>query len=204
LGVSSATDDLILGVSSATDDLILGVSSATDDLIAGVSSQSDDNDALLQAQIDAINADTPREERFFVSGGQTIIDVNDFTFDPSSTVKDIKAYRNGNFKKLSQTGLITGEKTGGDYVKISNSRIKWLYPLNEGDMIVVRDERTGGGVSGSTDLENITVNTRPLISGAVTLGDMNRGWGALFLKDTTNDDIYEVQVSAGVLQAILV
>ena len=218
ISVSSASDDKddflyseIISVSSASDDnddFLLAVISS----VSGASSLRDDAQDLelfavsgaLQAQIDAITSDLPKEERFFVSGGQTVIDINDFTFDASPTIKDIKVYKNGNIAFQSSTGALVGEKTGGDFTKNSSSQLLWLYPLKDGDKIVVRDERTGGGGGGGggTDLENVTVNTKPLISGAVNLGGPTRGWGSLFVKDKLNSDVYEIQVSGGVLLGV--
>jgi len=222
--VSGDLTDLILSVSGASSlrndsqDLdLISVSGDLTDLIlsvSGASSLRDDSQDLdlisvsssLQSQLDAITSDLPREERFFVSGGQSLIDVTTFTFDPTVTVKDIKVYKNGRVLFQSSSGGEPGEKTGGDFVKTSDTQLSLFVPGKDGDRYVIRDERTGGGGGGggSTDLENIIVNTKPLTNGAVSLGGIGKGWQSLFLNDVTNSDVYEMQISGGVLQAILV
>jgi len=222
--VSGAQTVDILGVSSASDDnddyiisLLSSVSSSLNVDILGVSSSSDDNDDFildtltnvsgnLQVQLNAITSDVAKEERFFVSGGQALLEVGAFTFDSSNFVKDIKVYKNGNVLFQSSSGGIPGEKTGGDFEKLSDTQISLFIPGKDGDRYVVRDERTGGGGGGggSTDLENIVVDTKPAINGAVSLGGIGKGWQSLFLNDVTNTDVYELQISGGVLQAILV
>lgn len=222
-GVNSLTTviDSLSATSDFNDNFILSllgsVSGSQGADILGVSSSSDDNDQIiidtlttvsgdLQSQLNAITSDVAKEERFFVSGGQTILDIGAFTFDSSNFIKDIKVTKNGNALFQSSSGGVSGEKTGGDFEKLSATQVSLFTPGKDGDRYVVRDERTGGGGGGggSTDLENIVVDTKPAVNGAVSLGGIGKGWGSLFLKDITNTDVYELQISGGVLQAILV
>jgi len=139
--------DLINGVSGKSDDedailldLINGVSGKSDDedailldLINGTSGSSDDNDDLLQAQIDAITSDTAEEECILSVSGERIFAVSGFTFDGDNAVKDIFVFRNmGHLKQ------------GRDYDKISTFEIELRYDTEPGDIIAIREERTGG------------------------------------------------------------
>lgn len=220
ISVSGDLEDLILSVSGASslrDDLqdldLISVSGDLEDLIlsvSGASSLRDDSQDLdlvsvsgnLQGQIDAITSDVANEERFAASGGQTAFDTS-FTFDASASIRDLVVYRNGTRVFQSLTGDLPGVVSGGDYVKNSESQIEFLYPLTDGDRVIIRDERTGGS-GGGVDLENITVDPQPLINAGQSLGTSLKAWESLFLKDTTNSDIYEIQIVSGALQATLV
>lgn len=207
-GASSLRDDsqdlLLQSVSGTLNAKILSVS--------GASSLRDDSQdstlisvsASLQSQINSITSDIAKEERFAASGGQTVFDLTNFTFDPSESIRDIQVFKNGLKTYQSLDGTLPGTVSGGDYIKNSDSQIEFLYPLQDGDRVIVRDERTGGGGGGSTDLENIIVNPQPLTNGFKSLGTDIKAWAGIYVKDTMNTNIYVIEVSGGVLQARLV
>lgn len=161
LGVSSSSDDNdailqaqitsndaeiatlqtdVLGVSSSSDDndAILQLQITSNDIdITGVSSSSDDNDAILQAQIDAITSDIAQEECIESVSGERTFAVSGFVFNSSNSIKDLMVFRN--------TGHM---KQQIDYDKNSDTEIEFNYDTNPGDVITIREERTGGTGSG--------------------------------------------------------
>lgn len=153
------------------------------------------NDNSLQSQIDAITTDTAEELVFAVSGSNTDFDVTGyFTFDPSNLVRDIIVYRNVSRQYLSPSGLIAD----GHYKKLNSTTIRFLYAMSDGDKVIIRKERTGGGL----DLRNIGVNPRPAISGNQSLGDATRLWDGVYVKDKVSGLAFEMAVSGGVVVAI--
>lgn len=212
-GASSLRDDAqdaalmaVSGASSLRDD-------AQDAALASVSGASslrdDQQDATtaavsgsLQAQINAITSDFAKEEIFEFVDGQTVIGpLVTIAYDPSYSRRDIQVFRNG--QKVQQSV----SASEGDWEKYDGDKVRFHVPLAGEGKVVVRDERTGGGgggVSGSTDLEQIVVNPQPSVNGAQSLGSTVRAWSAVYLRDTVTSDIYRVEMVSGALQAALV
>lgn len=224
-GALNAKIDSVSGASSIRDDIqdallasVSGTLNAKINSVSGASSIRDDAQDVvtqsvstnLQGQINAITSDRAKEERFSVSAGQTVVGpLTTIAFDPSYSIRDLQAYYNGQKVFQSINGSLSGDvSASGDWEKFGLDSIRFLYPLQEGT-VVVRDERTGGGAvsggGGSTDLENITVNPAPDSNGARTLGVPLKGWDVVFLRDTVvNTNVYRVEIVSGVLQATLV
>lgn len=214
-GASSIRDDLqdallssVSGTLNAKINSVSGASSIRDDSQDAVTQSVSTN---LQGQINAITSDRAKEERFSVSAGQTVVGpLTQIVFDPSYTTRDLQAFYNGQKVYQSINGSLLGDvSASGDWEKFGADSIRFLYPLQEGT-VVVRDERTGGGaVSGgggsSTDLENITVNPAPDSNGGHSLGTNLRAWSGMFLRDTAlPTNVYRVEIVSGALQATLV
>jgi hypothetical protein len=54
------------------------------------------------------------------------------------------------------------------------------------------------------NLENIAVNIAPSANGGQSIGTETKAWAGLYLKDTANSSVYRIEVSNGVIQAVLV
>lgn len=188
--IGSSTSSLTTLINSVS-----GASSIRDDLQDAVVGSVSGN---LQSQINSITSNHALEERFEAVSGQTIFTLSTIVFDPSASIRDIVAYKNMGRAYQSSTGNISG----GDYVKVGTNQINWLYPLQDGDRIVVREERTGGsgGGGGGTDLQNIVVDPCPDSSGGHALGTLSRPWSGVYLKDTVTANVWLLQVVSGSFQ----
>ena len=173
------------------------------DAVSGASSARDDsqdatiasNYSTLQGEITSILADRAKEERFEAVSGQTTFTLSTIVFDPSTSVHDIEVFKNGLKMFQSETGSLAGV-SGGDFVKVGTNQVQFLYGLKDGDRVIVRDERTGGGV----DLTDVTTDILPDASGVRNLGSATKAWEALYLKDAATAAIWELQVVSGTIQ----
>lgn len=176
------------------------VSGALEDMIMSVSGSSDDRDDLLQDQIDAIVNDQPKEQTFVVSGpSQRVFGPTTFAFNPSNAIPDIKVYRNGIKMEPSPTGV----SSVGDFHKVDGNTIEFHYDVMQPSKVTIRDERTGGGGGGGggVDLESITVDPKPATNGGFSLGSETAAWDAVYLKDSSDNTVYRLEVVSGFLQA---
>jgi hypothetical protein len=115
-----AQDNLLVSVSST----IMGYINSEITEISGASSIRDDS---LQVQIDVINNTYPQEEVYeCVSAGHRIYTVSGFTFNPSTSIKDIQVFRNPNRLKSPK-----------DYVKLSSTAIELTFDPVIGDEILI-------------------------------------------------------------------
>ena len=188
--VTSSSSSLTTLINSVS-----GASSIRDDLQDGVVRSVSGN---IQNQINAITSDHAREERFEAVSGQTLFTLSTIVFDPSASIRGIVVYKNVGRVFMSSTGSLSD----GDYVKVGTNQINWLYPLQDGDRVVVREERTGGGGGGggATDLENIIVDPSPDSNGGHALGTSSRSWSGVYLKDTMTSNVWLLQVVSGSFQ----
>jgi hypothetical protein len=54
------------------------------------------------------------------------------------------------------------------------------------------------------NLESIAVDIAPSANGGQSVGTETKAWAGLYLKDTANSSVYRIEVSNGVIQAVLV
>jgi len=150
------------------------------------------NEEAIQAQLDALASGVAEEVVFSVSGDSTtdFSSAGVFTFDPSAT-DDITVHRNVSRQYLSKTGNLVD----GAYIKLNSTTIRFLYFPKDGDKVSIRKEGNVGGL----DLENISVNPKPAIDGAQSLGESSKTWSSIFVKDQDTGFPIEIGVSAGVL-----
>lgn len=192
-GASSLRDDSqdlvvasVSGASSLRDD-------AQDSATAAVSGN-------LQGQINALIADRAKEERFEATAGQTLFTLSSIVFDPSPTVRDLQAYKNGVRQYQSINGTVSGTVSGGDWEKVGTTQVRFLRAggLEDGDRVVIRDERTGGG----TDVENLTVDIAPSIFGGQYVGKPTRPFAGFYVADGVSAGVvWLIGVSGGSLYA---
>lgn len=199
--LNRSSEDITVQFSDATTASLVSADSDQDFVVYDNSGANNwdvgtlNKDSSLQDQIDEIVADNAEELVFTVSGTETIYNVSgSFTFDPSNLVRDIIVYKNVSRQYLSPTGMIED----GHYKKLDSTRIEFLYLPQDGDKVIIRKERTGGGL----DLRNIGVNPRPAVSGDKSLGESTRLWSGIFVEDKMSSAAYEIGVSGGVLVAI--
>jgi len=220
-GAGSARDDAqdatiaaVSGASSLRDDAqdltlqsVSGSLLARIDSVSGASSLRDDaQDAVtqgvsgnLQSQINAITADRAKEERFEAVSGQQIFTLSTIQFDPDGAVRDAQVFKNGVKMFQSINGSISGAVSGGDFIK-TETQVQFLYPLKDGDRVIVRDERTGGG-GGSLDLENISVDIAPDSIGSRSVGKAIRPFSSVYLWDYVCGVSWRLEIVSGVIQA---
>lgn len=228
-GASSLRDDAqdlallaVSGASSARDDAqdlllqsVSGVLKARIDSVSGASSLRDDaQDAAtaavsgnLQGQINAITSDFAREERFEATAAQALFTLSTIVFDPSPTRRDLQVFKNGVRVYQSINGTISGAVSGGDWEKVGTTQVRFLKAggLEDGDRVIVRDERTGGGGGGGNDLENLTVDIAPSVAGGQRLGKPTRPFAGVYVRDAVSGGVtWHMQVSGGVIVAIQV
>ena len=149
--------------------------------------------ANLQTQITAILNDTAKEETFIAgSGGQTIFVATTIAWINNDAIPDIQVY-------LQDRRMVQGIH----FNKLSDTEIEFLFTVPEDSLVLIRDERTGGG-GGGTDLENITVNPQPSVAAGQTVGTIVRPWSSVFLKDKITTQVYELEVVNGTFAVTLV
>jgi hypothetical protein len=200
----------------------------------------------LQADVNAIYNNTPKDNRFIATAGQTIFAITGFTFDASNLVQDIEVWIDGR----RETQSLLGDFTDGAWRKNSTSEIETAEGVPAGKELIVWKQGTssgsGGGGAGAvavldegvavepsatifdfvgpgvlvdrpspgrarvtipgggsgSDLENITVDITPAEAGANSVGTLAKPWSSVIIKDTDNDDVWELKVSSGVFSAV--
>lgn len=180
------------------------------DAVSGASSHRDDvQDALLvsvsgslESELVAIRNDRAKEERFEAVSGQTLFTLSTIVFDPDPTVHDIQGFKNGLKAHQSRTGFLAGV-SGGDFVKVGTNQVQWLYGLNDGDRVILREERTGAGSGGGgADLTNVTTDIVPNVNGVRYLGSATKGFAAVRVTDMVSGSvIWDIGVSGGTIVA---
>lgn len=140
------------------------------------------------------------EEKFLVGvGGETNFSVSGFLFSEDNAIPDIAVYVNG--KREFQA--LDGNPANGSFIKLSGYEIEFTDTVSEGAEVVIHHERgSGSGTSANLNLNNITTNPAPDISGNRSLGLITKGWKSLYLKDTASSQVYEVKVVSGIIQVV--
>jgi len=77
-------------------------------------------------------------------------------------------------------------------------------PFQEIDVYYYPDPLGGIISGGSTDLTSISVDIRPTVAGANSVGTVIKPWKDIFLKDKSTADVWRLEIDNGVIQAILV
>jgi hypothetical protein len=147
----------------------------------------------LQAFVSSL----PLQQKFEVGvGGQSVFNLTAFSVDPSNAMFDVDYLIDGRW----QTQSITGDfLDGGAVRKNSSTQIETAEVVPEGkEFIVLKRTMTGGAPL--VDLTGITVNLGFITP--KTVGTLLRPASSLILKDKVTSDIWELEVSSGVLQAI--
>lgn len=160
------------------------VINATDDYATAIGK----HDAAI-AQILSENA----REFDLVRVSPTVYRCNEIEWNPENDVFDVVIFRN-NVKRTQ------GENR--DFIKISSNEVEFYEEIEDGEEIRVRQERSGAPSTGSADFVNIPVSLQPDTNGARNIGSVTRAWGALFLKDKTTAQVYELSIDNGVLVTI--
>lgn len=103
----------------------------------------------LDKQLKDILNDHAQEEIFEVALATDTFNTSILTWLFDNDIPDIAVYVNGNKK---QQGV------GQDYVKNSDTQIQFAYQIPAGSKVVIRDERTGSGLSGGGGESNTASN----------------------------------------------
>jgi len=170
-----------------------------DGVLQGQITTNSDDIATLQADVASILSNNPAYEKFIPGvGGASVFNLTKFEVDGDNTILDIDLFWNGRWQPLAETGLFVD----GAFRKNSTTQVETAETIPEGEEIVVfkRGTATGGGGGGATDLQNITVDlgfTTPK-----QVGTLAKPAKSVFLKDKSNTDIWEIEVNAGILQAV--
>lgn len=214
-GTLKARVDSVSGASSLRDDAqdlllqsVSGALKARVDSVSGASSLRDDaQDSAtaavsgnLQGQINAIVADFAREERFEATAGQSLFTLSTIAFDPSPTRRDLQVFKNGVRVYQSLNGTVSGTVSGGDWEKVGTTQVRFLRAggLEDGDRVVVRDERTGGG----NDVQHLTVDIAPSVAGGQFVGLPTRPFAGVYVADGVSAGVvWRIGVSGGSLYA---
>lgn len=135
-------------------------------------------------------------EETIASSGQTTFSASGISWNISNTIFDIEVYVNGVKQEQSTTGALDK-----DFRKNSSTQLEFSYTVPANAKVHIRKEGNGfaGGGSGM-NLSAINTDVLPDFSGFRSLGNENRGWKRVVIKDTTNANLYEIVVTGGVLQ----
>lgn len=152
---------------------------------------------LLTSAVAAIQANIPKQFTATSTAGQTSIAVTGFTFDPSNTVLDIDVTIDGRVQTQDTAGGATQS-----YFKADASTLTLSEALAAGKSVRVFKRGTSSGPSitqviGSADLTNIAVPVAPITNGAETLGQPQKAWASLYLKDSGSSQVYQLIFTNG-------
>lgn len=168
---------------------------------------ANDNYAVAISKLDAaftvFASDEAKEDWIEVVGvPQTIFNTSNVTMIDDNTKLDIQVYINGVRMKQATDGT----SASGEFRKNSTSQIEFFNAVAVNARVCIRDERSGSAITGGAgvDLTNIVVDPQPLNNGSQDLGTDIKAWGALFLKDQANAQIYKLEVVNGVFQVTAV
>lgn len=149
--------------------------------------------AAIQTFINSV----PQQQKFDVGpGGQSIFNLTTFTVNASNTVFDVDYLIDGRWQTQSVTGDFLD---GGAVRKNSTTQIQTAEVVPQGKEFIVF-KRTMSGGDPLVDLTGITVNLGFITPH--TLGTLARPGSSLIIKDKITADIWEIEVSDGVLQAV--
>lgn len=173
----------------------------TSTLIIGANDSLPSAISKLDQKVLDLGTDVAQEETHLVTNpvGQTIVNLGIIELNPDNSIPDAQVYINN--KRYFQ------DLTGGlnsDFRKNSDTQIEFSFTVPFDAKIVIRNERTGaiiGTGGGTVDLTDINVDIQPDSAGGRSVGTVLKPWKSVLLKDTSNTDVWEIEVDNGVLGA---
>lgn len=193
--VSGATDVDNLPVTSGAEMPICSFLVETD---AGgaIKTMTPDTSLLDRRPFQNFTNAVPANEEQVTSSGQSNFNAAVLTWSTSHTVYDVEVYVNGQRQVQSPTGALDK-----DFRKTSATQIQFSYTVPSGAVVEFRKPGAGTSTGGAAfNMAAVASDVLPDFSGARSLGNDQKGWNRLVLKDQSNSNLYEIVVVGGVMQ----